>query len=103
MAVGPTTTPLDDEISPVTDTIPPSRSVAPVYLLVPDRVSVPVPPLTSEPPVPRRTPLTSVERLLLPTVSWFGPREKVPAPSIEPAVIPPLDREVMSNAPPAVV
>src|SRR6516165_9183855 len=63
----------------------------------------PLPVLINEPPVPRITPLTSVERLLLPTVSWFGPREKVPAPSIEPAVIAPLDREVMSNAPPAVV
>src|SRR6516225_5751820 len=63
----------------------------------------PLPVLINEPPVPRITPLTSVERLLLPTVSWFEPREKVPAPSIEPAVIPPLDREVMSNAPPAVV
>src|SRR5258708_1244800 len=63
----------------------------------------PLPVLINEPPVPRITPLTVVERLLLPTVSWFEPREKVPAPSIEPAVIPPLDREVMSNAPPAVV
>src|SRR5260370_9435738 len=63
----------------------------------------PLPVLINEPPVPRITPLTSVERLLLPTVSWFEPREKVPAPSIEPAVIPPLDREVMSNAPPALV
>ena len=59
--------------------------------------------MTSEPPAPRIRPLTSVERLLLPTVSWFEPRENVPAPSIEPAVIPLLDREVMSNAPPAVV
>jgi hypothetical protein len=32
-------------------------------------------------------PLTVVERLLLPTVSWFAPSEYVPAPSIEPAVI----------------
>jgi hypothetical protein len=63
----------------------------------------PVPVLINEPPVPLITPLTVVERLLLPTVSWFGPREKVPAPSIEPAVIPPLDREDMSNAPPALV
>jgi hypothetical protein len=40
-----------------------------------------------------------VERLLLPTVSWFEPSWKVPAPSIEPAVIPPVDREDMSNTP----
>src|SRR6516225_4567026 len=62
---------------------------------------MPVPVLISEPPVPVITPLTVVERLLPPTVSWFEPREKVPPPSIEPAVIPPLDREDMSNAPPA--
>src|SRR5215470_17963672 len=68
---------------------------------MPDSVMTPVPILTREPPVPRIRPLTSVERLLLPTVSRFEPREKVPAPSIEPAVIPPLDREDMSNAPPA--
>jgi len=71
--------------------------------LVPESVNVPLPTLTREPAVPRITPLTVVERLLLPTVSWFEPREKVPAPSIEPAVIPPDDREVMSNAPPALV
>src|SRR6516225_3941585 len=63
----------------------------------------PLPVLINEPPVPLITPLTVVERLLLPTMSWFEPREKVPAPSIEPAVIAPLDREVMSNAPLAVL
>src|SRR5215467_9921075 len=47
------------------------------------------------------TPLTVVERLLLPTVSCFEPSWKVPPPSIEPAVIPPVDREDMSNTPPA--
>ena len=63
-------------------------------MLTPDRVSVPLPTLTSEPPVPpdappsAMTPLTSVEKLLPPTVSVFEPRKKVPAPSIEPAVIP---------------
>src|SRR5215831_6313777 len=45
------------------------------------------------------TPLTVVERLLLPTVSCFEPSWKVPSPSIEPAVIPPVDREEMSNTP----
>src|SRR6516165_8177712 len=45
------------------------------------------------------TPLTVVERLLLPTVSCFEPSWKVPPPSIEPAVIPPVDREDMSNTP----
>src|SRR5262245_40046371 len=33
------------------------------------------------------TPLTVVLRLLLPTVSWFEPRKKLPAPAIEPALI----------------
>jgi hypothetical protein len=57
--------------------------------------------LTSEPPVPVITPLTVVERLLLPTVSRFEPSWKVPSPSIEPAVIPAVDRAEMSNTPPA--
>ena len=39
--------------------------------------------------------------MLLPTVSCFEPSWKVPPPSIEPAVIPPVDREDMSNTPPA--
>jgi hypothetical protein len=66
--------------------------VAPVYVLLPDNVSVPVPTFTSDAPPPALPPswidpLTVVERLLLPTVSWFAPSEYVPAPSIEPAVI----------------
>jgi hypothetical protein len=49
--------------------------------------------LTSDAPLPPRvppswiSPLTVVERLLLPTVSWLEPKKYVPAPSIEPAVI----------------
>jgi hypothetical protein len=57
--------------------------------LVPDSVRVPVPTFTSEPPATkpsRMTPSTVVERLLLPTVSWFCPRLKVPLPAIEPTV-----------------
>ena len=46
-------------------------------------------------------PLTVVERSLLPIVSCFEPSSKVPAPSIEPAVIPPVDKADMSNTPPA--
>src|SRR5262245_34502132 len=45
-------------------------------------------------------PLTSVERLLRPTVSCFEPRKKVPAPSIEPAVIPVVVKLDMSTTPP---
>jgi hypothetical protein len=62
-------------------------------VLLPDSVSVPVPTLASDAPVPPAVPpswidpLTAVERLLLPTVSWLEPRKYVPAPSIEPAVI----------------
>ena len=54
---------------------------------------MPVPAFTSEPPVPPDAPpswivpLTVVDRLLLPTVSWLWPRRNVPAPAIEPAVI----------------
>jgi hypothetical protein len=57
--------------------------------LLPDKVSVPVPTLTNDAPLPPSwiSPLTVVERLLLPTVSWLEPRKYVPAPSIEPAVI----------------
>src|SRR5580704_586858 len=58
---------------------------------MPVSVSVPVPVLTSEPPVPPPappsaiTPLTVVDVLSLPTVKVLAPREKVPAPAIEPA------------------
>jgi hypothetical protein len=61
--------------------------------LLPDNVSVPIPTLTSDAPLPPKvpppsiSPLTAVERLLLPTVSWLEPRKYVPAPSIDPAVI----------------
>jgi hypothetical protein len=37
----------------------------------------------------------------LPTVSCFEPSSKVPTPSIEPAVIPPVNRVEISNTPPA--
>jgi hypothetical protein len=53
---------------------------------------VPLPTFTSEPPLPPNAPpswivpLTVVERLLRPTVSWFWPSRNVPAPAIEPAV-----------------
>jgi len=46
-------------------------------------------------------PLTSVEKLLPPTVSDFAPRKKVPAPSIEPAAIPAVVKPEMSTTPPA--
>jgi hypothetical protein len=70
-------------------------------------MSVPLPTLTSEPPVPPDAPpsvmrpLTSVEKLLRPTVSVLEPRKKVPAPSIEPAVMPAVVRPEMSTTPPA--
>ena len=74
---------------------PPAFTVVPpVKVLAPVSVSVPVPILTSDPPVPpflppsAMTPLTVVERLLAPTVSCLLPRRTQPAPSIEPAVVP---------------
>jgi hypothetical protein len=59
---------------------------------MPDRIIVPVPVLISLAPVPPplppslMTPVTSVERLLPPTVSSFWPRLKVPPPLSEPAL-----------------
>src|SRR5258708_7682706 len=97
-----------------TSNVPPFTAVLPVYPFVPDSVSVPVPTLTREPPTPSISPLTSVERLLEPTVSSFEPRLYVPSPAIEPAVIPgtisggaPLSGKVprpeISKVPPALV
>ena len=71
----------ESAIEPFTMSVPASTVVAPVYVLMPDRVSVPLPVLTSEPPVPPFTPpswitpATSVERLLPPTVSCFDSEE----------------------------
>ena len=53
---------------------------------MPDSVSVPVPSLTSEPPSPAITPLTTVDRLLPPAVSSLAPNRNEPPPSIEPTV-----------------
>ena len=53
--------------------------------------------------MPEITPLTSVDRLLPPASSSFAPSEKLPAPSIEPAVMPPDDRLLMTKSPPASV
>src|SRR5579864_8312639 len=72
---------------------------------MPDSVSVPAPVLVSEPPVPPlrppslRTPENVVERSLPPTVRVFAPRKIVPAPSIEPAVVPPVESAEMSKKP----
>ena len=72
---------------PLTASVPPSMIVPP-KLALPESVSVPAPTFTSEPPTPSIIPLTSVERLLEPTVSSLEPRSYVPAPAIEPAVVP---------------
>jgi len=55
-------------------------------VFAPDNVRVPVPILTSEPPLPEMTPLTTVDRLFEPTVSSLAPRLKVPPPAIDPAL-----------------
>jgi hypothetical protein len=61
-------------------------------VLLPVNVSVPVPVLTKDAPLPPKvppswmSPLTVVERLLPPTVNWLEPRKYAPAPSIDPAV-----------------
>ena len=68
---------------------------------------MPVPVLTSEAPVPPELPPSTIEpatlarRLLEPTVSCLLPSRKVPAPSIEPAVMPLEVRPEMSTTLPA--
>src|SRR4029453_6286474 len=73
----------------------PAETVVPaVKLADPDSVSVPPPALTSE-VLPKLliVPLTSVERLLVPTVSCVSLRKKVPAPWSEPTNEPPLEKK----------
>ena len=63
---------------------------------MPVSFSVPVPTLISEPSTPPNVPPSAITpenvvlRLLSPTVSALPPRKTVPAPSIEPAVMPPV-------------
>ena len=71
-------------VPPLTASVPPLM-VVPPKLALPESVSVPVPTLTRE-PVPKITPLTSVDKLLPPTVSSLAPNWNEPAPAIEPAV-----------------
>src|SRR5262249_59333420 len=82
--------------------------VAPWCVSRPVGVRVPVPVVVRAPPVPPpdppscRTPENVVDRLLPPTARLFDPRRIVPAPSIEPAVMPPLesnDRSMLPVAP----
>jgi predicted small secreted protein len=67
---------------------------------MPDSVSVPLPVFTSDPPTPSIPPLTAVETLLPPVVSWLAPRAKLPAPSMEPTVTGPA-ANAMLRLPPA--
>ena len=75
----------DVAIEPLTTSVPALTVVAPVKLLTPDSVSMPVPTLTKPPPpltmlLPleitssEMTPETSVPRLFEPTVSVLPPR-----------------------------
>src|SRR5262245_32573306 len=68
-------------------------------MLAPASVSVPVPTLVSEPLLCTR-PEKVVDRLLPPTVRFFAPSKIVPAPSIEPAVVPAVASSEMSSTPP---
>ena len=65
---------------------------------------MPAPTLTSAPPLPEITPLTSVDESFEPTVNVLAPMIWLPAPSIEPAVMlaKPVGSE-MSSTPPASV
>lgn len=68
--------------------------------MAPVRVSVPAPVLSSLPPMPEITPLTSVERSFEPTINRLEPRIKSPAPAIDPAVVDVSTPEI-STVPPA--
>ncbi|MGY4595131.1 hypothetical protein ACVWXL_002877 [Bradyrhizobium sp. GM22.5] len=70
---------------------------------MPDSVSMPVPVLTSAPPIPSIVPATVVDWLLPPTVIVFVPKLNVPVPLIEPAVVPADVRVEKSTTPPAKV
>jgi hypothetical protein len=75
--------------------------------LFPAKVSVPVPVLVSEPPVPPlsppscRTPAKVVVRLLPPTARFKELNAIVPAPSIDPIVMPAFERKDISTVPAA--
>jgi hypothetical protein len=68
-------------LSAATATAPPLIARPPLKVLMPLSVSVPVPTLISEAPVLAKdppslmVPLTAVDRLLPPTVSWLPPRK----------------------------
>src|SRR6266851_1384418 len=85
--------PVPNAVLDPTASVPALTIVPPVYVFAPVSVSVPVPTFTREARLPPElppswiVPLTVVERLLPPTVSWLEPSEYVPAPAIEPAVI----------------
>ena len=70
---------------------------------MPESSSVPFPTFVSEPPTPEITPLTSVERSFEPTSRFLAPSTQLPAPSIEPAVVPPEVSPEISSAPPLCV
>src|SRR5215470_12981782 len=77
-------------------------------MLMPVNVRVPTPVFRNEPPAPPPNPPSFsapenvADRLLPPTARLFEPRLIVPAPSIEPAVMPALvssDRSMLPAAP----
>jgi len=78
-------TPLEVAMAPVPDkeSVPALIVVAPVYVLVPESVSVPVPNFVKAPNVPLITPEYVVEVLSLPTVNNAVP-DVLPAPASEP-------------------
>ncbi len=73
-------------------TVPPETVVPPLWLLVPDRVSVPLPSLVSDaPPEPLMLPLNSVD-VLLPPAFRVPTSAMDPAPAMEPtASVPDTD------------
>jgi len=74
-------------------------------VFVPDKVSVEVPTLISPPPAPPKEPPSTMFPVttvftVFPTVSTLDPSLNVPAPAIEPIVMPPDVRPDISRIPP---
>src|SRR5437773_3568125 len=85
---------------------PPLMVVPPVYQFVFDKVSVPTPTLTRDPPLPLKSPMlpeNSVLRLLLPTVRDLEPSVTPPDPSSDPAVMPAVVKLLISKYPSLII
>ncbi len=73
-------------LAPESSTVPLSTSIAPLKVLVPESVNVPLPSFV-KPPVPLITPESVVEVPLLPAARVALPSVTLPAPAMEPTVL----------------